>query len=45
MKEATNNLGHLAAHSIHPNRYPVGFDVFNHWIGAQKTNIQVCINI
>lgn len=41
MKTATNNMGHLAIHSIHSNLYPDGFAVYNLWIGARKTNIQV----
>lgn len=41
MKAATNNMGHLAVHANHD--YPDSFTVFNHWIGATKTDIQVTI--
>ena len=43
LKEGTRNMGHLAVHQDHCARYPDSFTVYNLWIGATKTDIEVGI--
>jgi hypothetical protein len=40
----TNNMGHLAVQEEHTSVYPHSFTVYNLWIGATKTDIQVYSN-